>query len=107
MQVVADRIDEFDVKLICQIMVGLAHLGPPADARLLAAVVKRSTDLLDTFSPQVALLCWPPCSVVSTGTSGSLLQLLTYENYTKDHHSSVGVMDASIPHPGSCRVWAT
>ena len=53
MQVVAERIDEFDAKLICQIMVGLAHLGPPADARLLAAVIKRSTDLLDTFSPQV------------------------------------------------------
>ena len=95
MQVVAERIDEFDAKLICQIMVGLAHLGPPADARLLAAVIKRSTDLLETFSPQVttvhgtpvdistaphlppaspetALLCWIPCHVGSSGTCGSL-----------------------------------
>ena len=62
MQVVAERIDEFDAKLICQIMVGLAHLGPPADARLLAAVIKRSTDLLETFSPQVGDNCaWHTC----------------------------------------------
>ena len=88
MQVIAERIDEFDVKLICQIMVGLAHLGPPADTRLLAAVVKRSTDLLDKFSPQVRCgddfawyTCVPqhntiPFPWLSTGSIALLASLL-------------------------------